>query len=73
MADKDQHVLQTYRTAFDFALTNLIDMLKEAQEYLGDGYDLAAIGTMTAFDARAADLKAALHLFTPVCQGRRFV
>ena len=44
----------------------------EAQEYLGEGYDLAAIGTMAAFDDRAADMKAALHLFRPICQGRRF-
>jgi len=72
MADCDQRVLQTYRSAFDFALAKLIDTLKEAQEYLGEGYDLAAIGTMAAFDDRAADMKAALHLFRPICQGRRF-
>lgn len=71
MADNEQQVLQTYRSAFDFALAKLIDTLKEAQEYLGEGYDLAAIGTMAMFDDRADDMKAALRLFRPVCQGRR--
>ncbi len=71
MADYDQQILLTYRSAFDFALAGLIDTLKEAQEYLSEGYDLAAIGTMTMFDDRSEDMKAALRLFRPVCQGRR--
>src|SRR5208337_1785600 len=41
---------ETFRRAFDFALDNLIVALKEAQDYLGGGNDLAAIGTLNDID-----------------------
>jgi hypothetical protein len=54
---------ETFRRAFDFALDNLIVALKEAQDYLGGGNDLAAIGTLIDIDERFGDFKAALRLF----------
>jgi len=54
---------ETFRRAFDFALDNLIVALKEAQDYLGGGNDLAAIGTLNDIDERFGDFKAALRLF----------
>src|ERR1022692_4376196 len=36
-------VTQTFRAAFDVALDEFITTLKEAQDYLGGGNDLAAI------------------------------
>jgi hypothetical protein len=54
---------ETFRRAFDFALVNLIVALKEAQDYLGGGNDLAAIGTLIDIDERFGDFKAALRLF----------
>jgi len=62
---------QTFRAAFDFALEDLIAILKEAQDYLGSGEDLAAIGTLTIFDDQAEDLKAALRLFSRALQDAR--
>lgn len=53
----------TFRRAFGFALDNLIVRLKEAQDYLGGGNDMAAIGTLTDIQDRFADLTAALRLF----------
>ena len=54
---------ETFRRAFDFSLDNLIVALKEAQDYLGGGNDLAAIGTLIDIDERFGDFKAALRLF----------
>jgi hypothetical protein len=54
---------ETFRRAIDFALDNMIVTLKEAQDYLGGGNDMAAIGTLTDFEDRFADLTAALRLF----------
>ncbi len=54
---------ETFRRAFDFALDNLIVALKEAQDYLGGGNDLAAIGTLMDIDERFGDFKAAMRLF----------
>jgi len=54
---------ETFKRAFDFALDNLITSLREAQDYLGGGNDLAAIGTLIDIDERFADFKAALRLF----------
>jgi nanoRNase/pAp phosphatase (c-di-AMP/oligoRNAs hydrolase) len=54
---------ETFRRAFDFALDNMIVMLKEAQDYLGGGKDMAAIGTLTDIEDRFADLTAAMRLF----------
>ena len=54
---------ETFRQAFDFTLDNLIVALKEAQDYLGGGSDLAAIGTLIDIDERFGDFKAALRLF----------
>jgi len=57
------HETETFRRAFDVALANLIGSLKEAQNYLGDGKDLASIGTLTDIDERFGDFKAAMRLF----------
>ena len=57
------HETETFRRAFDVALDNLIVRLKEAQDYLGSGNDLAAIGTLIDIDERFGDFKAALRLF----------
>jgi hypothetical protein len=54
---------ETFRRAFDFSLDSLIVALKEAQDYLGVGNDLAAIGTLIDIDERFGDFKAALRLF----------
>jgi hypothetical protein len=54
---------QVFRQAFDFALDNLIVRLKEAQDYLGGGTDLAAIGTLVDIDDVFADMTAAKRLF----------
>jgi len=54
---------ETFRRAFDLSLDNLIVTLKEAQDYLGGGNDLAAIGTLIDIDERFGDFKAALRLF----------
>jgi hypothetical protein len=57
------HETETFRRAFDVALANLIVRLKEAEDYLGGGNDLAAIGTLIDIDERFGDFKAALRLF----------
>ena len=57
------HETETFRRAFDIALANLIISLKEAQDYLGTGNDLASIGTLTDIDERFGDFKAAMRLF----------
>ena len=57
------HETETFRRAFDVALDNLIVRLKEAQDHLGSGNDLAAIGTLIDIDERFGDFKAALRLF----------
>jgi hypothetical protein len=54
---------QVFRQAFDFTLDNLIVRLKEAQDYLGGGTDLAAIGTLVDIDDVFADMTAAKRLF----------
>jgi hypothetical protein len=64
-------VTQTFRAAFDFALDEFIRTLKEAQDYLGGGNDLAAIGTLCLFDEQAEDVKAALRLFRRAAQNDR--
>ena len=63
---------ETYRRALDIALDELITLLKEAQDYLAsEKYDLAAIGTLSAFSDKAEDLKAALRLYTRAKQQQR--
>jgi hypothetical protein len=64
-------VVEIYRRAFDLALGQLILTLKEAQDYLGGGEDLASIGTLTLFDEQAEDMKAALRLFRRAKQDAR--
>ena len=64
-------VTQTFRAAFDVALDEFITTLKEAQDYLGGGNDLAAICTLVLFDERAEDVKAALRLFRRAAQSDR--
>ena len=64
-------VTQTFRAAFDFSLNEFIRTLKEAQDYLGGGDDLAAIGTLVLFDEQAEDVKAALRLFRRAAQSDR--
>ena len=63
-------VTQTFRAALDFALDEFIRTLKEAQDYLGGGDDLAAIGTLLLFDQQAEDVKASLRLFSRAEQRR---
>ena len=64
-------VTQTFRAAFDVALDEFITTLKEAQDYLGGGSDLAAIGTLVLFDEQVEDVKAALRLFRRAMQIER--
>jgi hypothetical protein len=65
-------VTETYRKALDLALNDLITLLKEAQEYLGSAeYNLAAIGTLTMFDEKAEDVKAAARLYTKAMRTER--
>ena len=52
-----------FRAALEVALAQLIATLKEAQNYLGNGEDLAAIGTLVTLDELVADLNAALRLY----------
>jgi hypothetical protein len=54
---------ETFRAAFNIALGQLVVTLKEAQDYLDRGQDLAAIGTLTSLDDLIADLNAALRLY----------
>jgi hypothetical protein len=54
---------EPFRAVFDLSLDALIVTLKEAQDYLGGGKDLAAIGTLRTLDSQVADLNAALRLF----------
>jgi len=64
-------VTQTFRAAFDFALDEFIRTLKEAQDYLGGGDNLAAIGALLLFDQQAEDVKAALRLFSRAVYNQR--
>lgn len=64
-------VIETYRKALDHALNDLTMLLKEAQDYLGSNYNLAAIGTLTIFDEKAEDVKAALRLYTNALRHER--
>lgn len=61
-------VTQPFSAAFDFALNEFIRTLKDAQDYLGAGDDLAAIGTLVLFDEQTEDVKAALRLFRRAMQ-----
>lgn len=63
-----KHEWEPFRAVFDLALDRLIGTLKEAQNYLGGGHDLAAIGTLHDLDELHADIQAALRLF----KNRRF-
>lgn len=54
---------EPFRAVFDLSLDALILTLKEAQDYLDGGNDLAAIGTLCTLDSHVADLNAALRLF----------
>jgi hypothetical protein len=58
-----KHEWEPFRAVFDLTLDRLIVTLKEAQDYLGGGNDLAAIGTLHSLDALHADVQAALRLF----------
>jgi hypothetical protein len=57
------HEWEPFRAVFDLALDRLILTLKEAQDYLGGGDDLAAIGTLHSLDELHTDVQAALRLF----------
>lgn len=52
-----------FRPALEVALAQLIVTLKETQDYLDKGEDLAAIGTLITLDDLVADLNAALRLY----------
>ena len=52
-----------FRSALEIALVQLATTLKEAQDYLDKGEDLAAIGTLITLDDLVADLNAALRLY----------
>jgi hypothetical protein len=58
-----KHEWEAFRAVFDLALDRLILTLKEAQDYLGGGDDLAAIGTLHNLDELHEDVRAALRLF----------
>ena len=58
-----KHEWEPFRAVFDLALDRLIVSLKEAQNYLDTGNDLAAIGTLHNLDELHADIRAALRLF----------
>jgi hypothetical protein len=58
-----KHEWEPFRAVFDLALDRLIVTLKEAQDYLGGGDDLAAIGTLHNLDELHVDIQAALRLF----------
>jgi len=56
---------ETYRKALDIALTDLTVTLTEARDYLySPDFPLACIGTLTSFNDKADDVKAALRLYT---------
>jgi hypothetical protein len=61
MADNTKSAI--FRVALEAALQELITTLREAQEYLHNGKDLATIGTLVSLDDQVADLNAALRLF----------
>ncbi|MGC2468014.1 MAG: hypothetical protein WA517_22680 [Candidatus Acidiferrum sp.] len=52
-----------FRAALEVALVQLMMTLKEAQDYLDAGEDLAAIGTLVTLDELVADLNATLRLY----------
>lgn len=52
-----------FRATLEVALVQLLMTLREAQEYLDKGEDLAAIGTLVTLDDLVADLNAALRLY----------
>ena len=58
-----KHETEPFRAVFDLALNRLIVTLREAQDYLATGNDLAAIGTLHCLDELHADIQAALRLF----------
>jgi hypothetical protein len=58
-----KHEWKPFHAVFDLALDRLIVTLKEAQDYVGGGDDLAAIGTLHGLDELHADVQAALRLF----------
>lgn len=62
---------EIFRAALDAALRQLVMTLREAQEYLEHGEDLAAIGTLVSLDEQVADLNAAFRLFRRKIQDRR--
>ncbi len=65
-------ITETYRKALALALNDLITLLNEAQDYLDSAdYDLAAIGTLTMFDEKAEDVKAAARLYTNAMRSQR--
>ena len=59
----DNSKSEIFRAALRAALTSLSNTLREAQEYLNNGQDLAAIGTLISLDEQVADLNAAFRLF----------
>ena len=52
-----------FRASLEVALVQLLITLKEAEDYLDKGEDLAAIGTLVTLDDLVADLNAALRLY----------
>jgi hypothetical protein len=53
-----------FRAVLNRSLSDLLNTLREAEDYLGGGNDLAAIGTLDILDHQVADLKAAIRLYT---------
>ena len=58
-----KHEWEPFRAVLDLSLDRLIRLLTEAQQYLGSGNDLAAMGTLTDLDDPYENVRAALRLF----------
>jgi hypothetical protein len=70
--DVNDPVIDTYRTALDIALTEMVIMITEARDCLySTEHRFAAIGVLSLFDEKTADAKAALRLYTNALQSRR--
>lgn len=59
----DRKAPAIFRSALAVAVAQLHQTLSEAQQYLENGQDLAAIGTLVTLDEQVADLNAALRLY----------
>jgi len=63
-----KHEWEPFRAVLDLALDQLIVRLTEAQGYLAQGNDAAAIGTLLGVEELHSDMQAAFRLF----KSRRF-